>query len=98
MQISSFEPTVKILAIDSIGAYQQYISPKKGFSCPHRVLYGNESCSDYVKSLLSHQSLTTVLKLSAQRFSDCAAASRALKVQAGANNFRCVVIPCCIPL
>ncbi|MBD2384509.1 hypothetical protein H6G32_03605 [Cylindrospermum sp. FACHB-282] len=46
MAISSFEPLAKTVAINSITAYQKYISGAKGFSCPHRLLHGGDSCSD----------------------------------------------------
>ncbi|WP_292844188.1 membrane protein insertion efficiency factor YidD [Nostoc sp. NMS8] len=45
------------MAIDSITAYQKYISPSKGFSCFHRLLHGGDSCSNYVKTLLSEQKI-----------------------------------------
>ncbi len=32
--------------------YQIYLSPRKGFCCAHRVLHGNDSCSEWVKRLI----------------------------------------------
>ena len=94
MQVTSFEPLAKTMAINSIIAYKNYISPHKGFSCPHRLLHGGDSCSDYGEHLLTNQSLTKALKLSLQRFQDCAKSSKTLTNSSGG----CIVIPCCIPL
>nr|WP_298915317.1 membrane protein insertion efficiency factor YidD [uncultured Nostoc sp.] len=41
------------MAIESITAYQKYISPSKGFCCSHRLLHGGDSYSNYVKRMLS---------------------------------------------
>ncbi len=98
MEITSFEPLAKTMAINSIIAYQNLISPRKGFSCPHRLLHGGDSCSDYVKRMLTEQSLTEAVKSSLQRFKNCTNASTILKNTSSGNNFRCIVIPCCIPL
>lgn len=57
MDIISFEPLAKTMAIESITAYQKYISPSKGFCCSHRLLPGGDSCSNYVKRMLSEQKL-----------------------------------------
>ncbi|MBD2441482.1 membrane protein insertion efficiency factor YidD [Nostoc sp. FACHB-110] len=92
--MTSFEPLAKTMAINSISVYQNYLSPLKGFSCPHRQLHGGESCSTYIKRILSEQSLTQVVKSSQKRFQDCALASQTLTK----NSSGCIVIPCCIPL
>jgi putative component of membrane protein insertase Oxa1/YidC/SpoIIIJ protein YidD len=96
MQLSSFEALTRQGAIDSIDLYQQYLSPIKRFACPHRLLHSEESCSQYVKNLLLYQPLDIVIQMSAQRFRDCAAASRTLSRQTAEGG--CLVIPCCIPI
>jgi putative component of membrane protein insertase Oxa1/YidC/SpoIIIJ protein YidD len=80
-------------AIASLNLYQQHLSPRKGFSCPHRLLHGKDSCSDYVKQILLTQDLGAALRLAPTRFKDCKAAAQALQGSGG-----CIVIPCCIPL
>jgi putative component of membrane protein insertase Oxa1/YidC/SpoIIIJ protein YidD len=84
-------------AIAAIRAYRTHLSPRKGFACPHRLLYGGPSCSDYVETLLGRRSLRTAIALAPNRFRACQAAAHTLAYrnlpQAG-----CVVIPCCIPL
>ncbi|WP_254625964.1 membrane protein insertion efficiency factor YidD [Nostoc sp. TCL240-02] len=83
------------MAIESITAYQKYISPSKGFSCSHRLLHGGDSCSNYIKRMLSEHKLHEAIQSSLKRFQSCGAASKTLKAKA---NFRCIVIPCCLPL
>jgi len=95
MYSSSFETVARYSAIQSIALYQQHLSPKKGFSCPHRMLHGDSSCSQYIKNLLLDQNLETVVKMSIQRFRDCAKASRALRYQKAQGG--CIIIPCCLP-
>jgi putative component of membrane protein insertase Oxa1/YidC/SpoIIIJ protein YidD len=98
MQTSTFDAVAKTMAILSINSYKKYISPKKGFSCPHRLLYGGESCSHHVKRLLTEQSLASAMQSSIQRFKDCTAASQTLKATNTTAGFRCIIIPCCLPL
>ncbi|MCY7407505.1 MAG: membrane protein insertion efficiency factor YidD [Alkalinema sp. CAN_BIN05] len=57
-----------------ITAYQQYLSPLKGYSCAHRVLYGDESCSQYVKQRILRRGLSDAWPDSRQRFRDCRSA------------------------
>jgi hypothetical protein len=40
MQTPIFDAALRQLAVASISGYQKHISPRKGFSCAHRVLYG----------------------------------------------------------
>ncbi|MBW4687442.1 MAG: membrane protein insertion efficiency factor YidD [Komarekiella atlantica HA4396-MV6] len=98
MEIVSFEPLAKTMVINSIATYQKYISPVKGFSCPHRLLHGGDSCSNYVKRMLSEQKFHEAVQSSIQRFKDCAASSKTLTIAKTRSNFRCIVIPCCLPL
>lgn len=98
MQISRYQPLAKNMAINSIIAYQKHISPLKGFSCPHRLLYGGDSCSNYVKRMLSERSFIEAAKSSLQRFKDCTRATQTLKTNSSTNDFRCIIIPCCLPL
>lgn len=94
MQSLVSESLTQQIAIEAINVYQRYISPYKGFSCPHRMLHGGDSCSKYVKKLLMQQSLSEAIEGSARRFQDCAKASKSLRAQ---NSSGCIVIPCCIP-
>jgi putative component of membrane protein insertase Oxa1/YidC/SpoIIIJ protein YidD len=54
MQPTNFEMINK-LAINSITAYQQYISPHKGYCCAYRILSGEPSCSAYaIQQIQTH--------------------------------------------
>jgi hypothetical protein len=44
-------------AITCITAYQNHVSPYKGFSCAYRVAYGGESCSAFVKRTIGSRAL-----------------------------------------
>ncbi|TVQ13934.1 MAG: membrane protein insertion efficiency factor YidD [Leptolyngbya sp. DLM2.Bin27] len=96
MATSTVEAFATHTAIASINLYRTHISPHKGFSCPHRLLHGDESCSDYVKGLLANQSLRAALQLAPQRFKACNAAAQTLKSQRAQGG--CLIIPCCIPI
>ncbi|MCW5313673.1 membrane protein insertion efficiency factor YidD [Nostoc sp. KVJ3] len=98
MDIISFEPLAKTMAMESITVYQKYISPSKGFSCSHRLLHGGDSCSNYVKRMLSEQKLHEAIQSSLKRFQDCGAASKTLTSTKTRADSGCIVIPCCLPL
>lgn len=83
-------------AVFSINAYQKYLSPKKGFQCSHRLLYGGRSCSDYVKELFLEQDLSKIVGMTRQRFTECAKASQELKKLESSSG--CIIVPCCLPI
>ncbi|WP_013325013.1 membrane protein insertion efficiency factor YidD [Gloeothece verrucosa] len=95
MNTISLESLARNGAVWSINGYQKHISPKKGFSCPHRLLHGGLSCSEYVKSVFMDQNLSQVVKMSVERFKDCALASKHLQTQSSGG---CLIVPCCIPI
>jgi putative component of membrane protein insertase Oxa1/YidC/SpoIIIJ protein YidD len=96
MSTTTVESFATQAAIASLNLYQKHLSPRKGFGCPHRLLYGDESCSAYVKQMLISQDLRTALQLVPQRFQACKAAAQTLQRQQAGSG--CIVIPCCIPL
>jgi putative component of membrane protein insertase Oxa1/YidC/SpoIIIJ protein YidD len=95
MSASTIEAFATQTAIASLNAYQKRLSPHKGFSCPHRLLHGGESCSDYVKRLLMNQNLKTAIKMAPQRFKACKIAAQIQIPQAEGG---CIIIPCCLPI
>nr|WP_315791931.1 membrane protein insertion efficiency factor YidD [Fischerella sp. JS2] len=95
MSVSTIETFVTQAAIASLNTYQKHLSPRKGFSCPHRLLYGGESCSDYVKRLLINQNLLTAIQMAPQRFKACKLSAQ---IQSQRAEGGCIVIPCCIPI
>lgn len=58
-------------ALSLIWVYQRYISPRKGFSCAHRVLHGGPGCSGYAKHAIQDHGLFAAVPLVRQRFRDC---------------------------
>jgi putative component of membrane protein insertase Oxa1/YidC/SpoIIIJ protein YidD len=67
------------LAVTAIRGYQKFISPHKGFSCAHRVLYGCESCSQYFKQVIAEEGILTAIANAKGRFQECRAANEILK-------------------
>jgi putative component of membrane protein insertase Oxa1/YidC/SpoIIIJ protein YidD len=96
MSVNKIESFASQAALDSLNSYQKYLSPHKGFSCPHRLLYGSESCSDYVKGILMQQDLRTAIQMASQSFKSCKAAAQTLQTQKAEGG--CIIIPCCIPI
>lgn len=68
-------------AIAAIAGYQRHLSPHKGFSCAHRIVYGGDSCSQYIKRAIAKQGLITAIRLSQQRFADCKASHEVFKAE-----------------
>src|SRR6266446_4888029 len=63
---------LRCAAVWSIDVYQIYISPRKGFRCPHHQLHGVDSCSTYIHNLFSTQELpmSSVLARTILRFQE----------------------------
>jgi putative component of membrane protein insertase Oxa1/YidC/SpoIIIJ protein YidD len=79
MEISLFDSWSRNLSTVAITGYQKYLSPHKGFSCAHRVLYGGESCSQFIKRVIAQEGLSVALLKSRQRFQDCKQANLLLR-------------------
>jgi putative component of membrane protein insertase Oxa1/YidC/SpoIIIJ protein YidD len=85
---------MEILLLDSLGrkagivaitGYQKYLSPHKGFVCAHRVLYGGESCSQYIKRVIAEDGFKALLIKSRRRFQACKQANRILRSAGGGS-------------
>lgn len=76
---SSLDRWLRQVGVQGINAYQQHISPHKGYSCAHRIVHGGDSCSEHVKKLFLSHNLQDTIKYSQQRFRDCAQANLELK-------------------
>ncbi|MEI6329555.1 MAG: membrane protein insertion efficiency factor YidD [Pseudanabaena sp. ELA645] len=74
-----FNAASRGLAVTAISGYQKFISPHKGFSCAHRVLYGCESCSQYFKQVIAEEGIITAIAKSRERFQGCREANEILK-------------------
>ncbi|GAB1259286.1 membrane protein insertion efficiency factor YidD [Aurantivibrio plasticivorans] len=71
------------LFIYLINIYKRRISPHKGFSCAHRVLYGQESCSSYVKSSIKIYGWRKAISLIPERAKACSHAAKTLEENNG---------------
>ena len=69
------------LAVLSIAGYQKYLSPHKGFACAYRVLYGEHSCSQYLKDQIQERGLLQGVPLARKRFQACREAKIILQNQ-----------------
>ncbi|WP_375539788.1 membrane protein insertion efficiency factor YidD [Cylindrospermum sp. FACHB-282] len=81
MQISLFDSFTRQISTTAITGYQRHISPHKGFACAHRVLYGGESCSEYIKGAIAQDGLKRALIKSRERFLACKQANQILHSQ-----------------
>ncbi len=79
MNTAWLDSGIRQIACTSIAGYQKFISPRKGFSCAHRLLYGGESCSQYVKRMVAQKGLAAAIETSRQRFHACREANQILK-------------------
>ncbi|QKQ74206.1 membrane protein insertion efficiency factor YidD [Nostoc sp. TCL240-02] len=69
--LSPFDTSLRLVAIAIISVYQRHLSPRKGYSCAHRILHGGDSCSEYVKNVLADKSLFESTLIARQRFREC---------------------------
>ena len=81
MNVTAVDSAIRQIAITSIRGYQKHISPRKGFSCAHRLLHGGDSCSQYVKRMIAQDGLTAAIKASRQRFQACQEANQILRAR-----------------
>lgn len=70
---------VSRLALASIYAYQQWLSPHKGFRCAHSVLHGGTGCSGFAKHAIRDHGLWAALPAIRERFRACKHAARTLR-------------------
>lgn len=55
----------------SIGAYQRYISPHKGFCCAYRAHTGKRSCSAWGRAIVQKLGLIAFLAFLPKQFARC---------------------------
>jgi len=67
---------LKMPALGMIWAYQQFISPRKGYRCAHSVVHGGTGCSGYAKRRIRDVGLLSAIPDVRQRFKDCSATAR----------------------
>ena len=62
---------MKHIALWIIAIYQKYISPKKGYSCAHRILNNGQSCSSYCSENLKKHGFVSTVVVMPSRFRQC---------------------------
>jgi putative component of membrane protein insertase Oxa1/YidC/SpoIIIJ protein YidD len=68
-------------ATQFIHVYQNYLSPRKGFSCAYTKLHGRESCSEYFRLAVKQYGVAKAIPLFRQRLRDCKQAHTTLKAR-----------------
>lgn len=86
MSLSPVDSLTRQTATHLISLYQTRISPHKGFACAYRVLYGSESCSQYIKRTIQAYGVWQSLPLIRERFQDCKNANQRLKHRSQAQS------------
>ncbi|SHF19760.1 Haemolytic domain-containing protein [Litoreibacter ascidiaceicola] len=74
------------MALGGIWAYQQYLSPSKGFRCAYSVRHGGTGCSGYAKHAIRDLGLWRALPAIRERFRDCRTAHLAIKAACVCNQ------------
>lgn len=67
------------LALKLIAFYQTHISPRKGFSCAHRVHNNSESCSNFAANAIRENGLFSGLMMTKNRLTECGEVSRTFR-------------------
>ena len=80
MQISLFDSFTRQVSTAAINGYQKHISPHNGFACAHTILYGGESCSQYIKQVVAKEGLKAAFINSRERFQACKQANQILRM------------------
>jgi len=62
---------LRYVAAGSIGVYQQYVSPYKGFRCAHHALTGKDSCSQFAKRLVLRHGVIALWRAMPGQFKRC---------------------------
>ena len=73
-----FSRAADAVALACIRGYQKYLSPRKGFSCPHRLVHGGASCSEFIRLAVASHGLRHSLPLARERFGRCHEAGQVL--------------------
>jgi len=64
-----------------ITVYQNRISPYKGFTCAHKGLHGDDSCSEFTKNQLLNNGVFNSIAPIKKRFRECRDAADIIKLQ-----------------
>lgn len=73
---------LRFAAAGSIGIYQQYVSPYKGFRCAYHALTGRDSCSQFAKRLVLRHGVIALWRGMPAQFMRCRESYRAVLAMA----------------
>ena len=81
-------------AVWAIEMYQNHVSPYNNHRCPHGLLHGEETCSQFGKRVISERGLCRGLLMLRSRFDECREAHHVLQkppetAKAGSCCFSC---------
>jgi putative component of membrane protein insertase Oxa1/YidC/SpoIIIJ protein YidD len=77
---------LELLSAWLIRLYQRHLSPRKGFACPHRLVHGGLSCSEYARQTILTRGVWSAYGLTRQRLKECRVAARELARRSEAEN------------
>ena len=86
MVVFEFPRNFTVITVIAIDWYQEYLSPRKGFYCAHRVLHGNNSCSEWIKRLIIRVGIFRAIPLAIRRFRSCSDAYKMLSQHYSENK------------
>lgn len=73
-----FSPVLSNTMTLGVAIYQKIISPRKGFSCAHRRLYGGVSCSEFFRQSIRTHGVAEAIPRFQARLIDCKQANHQL--------------------
>jgi putative component of membrane protein insertase Oxa1/YidC/SpoIIIJ protein YidD len=75
---------IDLLISASIGGYQRYLSPYKGFCCAYRVQTGRRSCSAYARAIVDKLGAIALQQAMPRQFERCRLAFETLQTREAA--------------
>ncbi|KIN73633.1 membrane protein insertion efficiency factor YidD [Sulfitobacter guttiformis] len=66
-------------ALTAIGAYQRYLSPRKGYGCAYRLANDSAGCSGFANQAITDFGILSSVPPILKRFADCEQAAMALQ-------------------
>jgi putative component of membrane protein insertase Oxa1/YidC/SpoIIIJ protein YidD len=85
-QTLGFRSIADRIVLKGVRAYQQYLSPHKGFCCAYRKLHETESCSEFFRLTVQKEGLIAAIPQFQERLTDCKQAYLILKAQAAESQ------------
>ncbi|MGL4309865.1 MAG: membrane protein insertion efficiency factor YidD [Paracoccaceae bacterium] len=68
-------------ALWAIGQYRRHLSPRKGYGCAHRILFGGQSCSVFADRTITEHGIRRAISQIFARFAACRDAAEKLRAE-----------------